>query len=329
MKAIVWTRYGPPEGLQLQEVQKPVPADGEVLIRIHATTVTAGDCEMRRLQLPLGLSLPMRIYNGFGKPERIKILGQELAGEIEAVGATVTKFKAGDPVFGSPGLKLGAYAEYLCLPEESEGAVLAIKPANTSFAEAAAVPTGGMEALHFLRRANIQPGQQVLINGAGGSIGTFAVQIARHYGAEVTAVDSSDKLEMLRAIGAGRVIDYTQEDFTKRSEKYDVLFDVVGTGSYSRMIRSLSPHGTYLMVNPRLSGMLRGTWASRTGGRQVIFANAGRSPEDLVFLKELIEAGEIKVVVDRTYPLEQAAEAHRYVETGRKKGNVVLIVRTE
>jgi NADPH:quinone reductase-like Zn-dependent oxidoreductase len=307
-------------------VEKPTPKDNEVLVKIHATSVTAGDCEMRSLRFPLFLSLPIRLYAGFSKPQRIRILGQELAGEIEAIGKDVTRFREGDPVFATTGFSLGAYAEYKCLPEEPDDGVLATKPANMTYEEAAVVPTGALEALHFLGNANIQPGQKVLINGAGGSIGTFGVQLARYYGAEVTGVDSTGKLEMLRALGAEQVIDYTQEDFTQRGETYDVIFDVVGKSPYSGAMRSLKPKGFYLIANPRPSKMLRGRWTSMTSGKRVISETASQRLEDLRFLRDLIEAGELKAVIDRRYPLEQAAEAHQYVETGQKKGNVVITV---
>ncbi|MCJ7536523.1 MAG: NAD(P)-dependent alcohol dehydrogenase, partial [Anaerolineales bacterium] len=294
-----------------------------VLIRIYATTVSAGDCEARSLKFPLFLSLPMRIYTGVRKPERITILGQELAGEIESVGKDVKLFKKGDQVFGTTGFGFGAYAEYKCLPEEG---ALAIKPANMTYEEAAAVPLGGLEALHFLRQGNIQSGQKVLINGAGGSIGTFAIQLAKYFGAEVTGVDSTGKLDMLRSIGADEIIDYTQEDFTKSGQTYDVIFDVVGKTLFSGSIRSLKQNGRYLLANPGLSQMVRGKWTSMTSSKKVIFGAADQKTEDLITLKELIEAGKIKSVIDRRYPLEQIAEAHRYVETGHKKGNVVITV---
>lgn len=323
MRAIVWTTYGSADVLQLKEVAKPIPKENEVLIRIHAATVSAGDCEMRSLKFPLWLWLPIRIYVGLRKPERIKILGQELAGEIEAVGKDVKQFKAGDQVFAVTGLSMGAYAEYKCLP--ADGA-LAIKPANMSYEEAATVPVGGLEALHFLRKGKIQRGQKVLINGAGGSIGTIGVQLAKHFGAEVTAVDSAEKLAMLRAIGADHVIDYTQEDFTKNGQRYDVIFDVVGKSSFSRSLRSLTPNGHYLIGNPSLAKKMRGAWISKRSGKTVVANPAGHRAEDLIFLKELIEAGKLKAVIDRRYPLAETAEAHRYVETGQKAGNVVIAV---
>ena len=326
MKAILWTQYGSPDGLHLREVEKPTPKDNEVLIRVHAATVTAGDCEMRSLKFPLFLSLLMRMYLGLGRPTRIKILGQEFAGEIETVGKDVRLFKQGDQVFATTGFGFGAYAEYKCLPEAPKLGVLTSKPVNMTYEEAAAVPTGGLEALHFLRKGNIQSGQRVLIVGAGGSIGTFAVQLAKYFGAEVTGVDRSSKLDMLRSIGTDHVIDYTQEDFTKSGKTYDVIFDVMGKSSFSGSIRSLKQDGRLLLGNPGLSQMVRGRWTSMSSSQQVIMGAASQKREDLIFLKELIEAGKLKAVIDRCYPLEQTAEAHRYVDTGQKKGNVVITV---
>jgi len=328
MKAIVWTKYGSPDGLQLQEVAKPIPKDDEVLVKIWATTITAGDSELRRLKLPLMLSFPMRLYAGFTKPTRITILGQELAGEVEEVGKDVALFKKGDQVFGTTGFSFGAYAEYICLsgtPNEMQGA-LAIKPANMSYEEAAAVPTAGFEALHFLRKANVQRGQKVLVFGAGGSIGTFSVQLAKHYGAEVTAVDHTDKLDMLRSIGADHLIDYTRQDFTENGEDYDVIIDVVGKKSFSRRLKSLKPNGHYFLANAGLSHVVRGLWSSMTSSKKVIIGSSSQTREDLLLLKELVEAGKIKSVIGKCYPLEQIPEAHRYVETGQKIGHVVITV---
>ena len=325
MKAIVCTKYGPPDVLQLKDVEKPTPKDNEVLIRIYATTVTAGDCGLRSLKFPLLLQLLARIGFGFRGPRK-KILGQELAGEIEAVGKDVTRFRKGDQVFAWTGFRLGAYAEYTCLPEDG---VLALKPSTMTYEEAAALPVGGLDAVYFLRKGTLQSGQKVLINGAGGSIGTFAVQFAKYFGAEVTAVDSTGKLDMLRSIGADQVIDYTQEDFTKSGETYDVIFDVIGKSSFSRSVRALTQNGRYLLANPQLSQKVRGRWTSRRSSKQVIpyaARAASEYTEDFIFLKELIEAGKIQSVIDRRYPLEQTAEAHRYVDTGHKKGNVVITV---
>ena len=322
MKAIVCTRYGPPEVLQLKELEKPAPKDNEVLVRVHAATVTAGDCELRSLKLPLSWQLVARIGFGFRGPRK-KILGQELAGEIESVGKAVKLFKKGDQVFAFTGLHLGAWAEYNCLPENGW---MAIKPANMTYEEAAAVPAGGLHALHCLKKGNIQSGQKVLIYGAGGTVGTFAVQLAKSFGAEVTAVDSTRKLEMLRSIGADKVIDYTKADFTKSGETYDVIFDVVGKSSFSGCMRSLKEKGFYLLGNPGLSQLVRGLWTSMRSSKKVIGGTVSYRSGDLIFLKELIEAGKIRSAIDRGYPLEQIAEAHRYVDTGQKKGNVVITV---
>src|SRR6476661_8229060 len=325
MKAVVLTRFGPPEVLQVQEIAKPVPKDNEILIQVHETTVSAGDNEMRGLKVPLVLGLLFRIYIRFLGPKPL-ILGQEVAGEIEAVGAAVTRFKPGDQVFGWTSLRMGAYAEYICL---SEKGVLALKPAGLSYEEAAPFGVGGLEAVYFLQKADLQPGATVLIYGAGGSIGTFAVQLARHWGAEVTAVDRAEKLGMLRALGADHVIDSRREDFTKNGGQYDVIFDVIGKTPFARSLRSLRPNGRYLVANPRLAQRILRRWGERRSNKRVLAwaaRAAGEYLEDLEFLKELIAAGQIKTVIDKAYPLEQAAEAHRYVETGRKKGNVIITV---
>ncbi len=328
MKAIVWTKYGSPDGLQLREVATPTPKDNEVLIKVHAATASTADTEFRRLKLPLLFSIPLRLYLGFRKPTRITILGTEFAGEIVATGKEVTRYQPGDQVFGYTGLGMGTYAEYMCLPEKPSAlaSVMAEKPANMTYEEAAAVPFGGLEALHSLKKANIQRGQKVLIVGAGGSIGTYSVQLAKHYGAEVTGVDKPGKLEMLRSIGADHVIDYTQEDFTKSGQMYDVILDTAGKSSFSGSLRSLKENGTYLNANPGLFGGVRMRWISKRSSKRVISWTAGYTTNNLLALKELIEAGTIKAIIDRRYLLEQIAEAHRYVDTGQKKGNVVIIV---
>lgn len=322
MKAMVWTKYGSADVLQLKEVEKPTPKDNEVLIKVHAATVTIADCELRQMKGMLLLMLAFRIYAGVLKPKRVTILGQELAGEIEAVGRDVTKFKRGDQVFAPCLLRLGAYAEYKCLPESYP----VLKPASLTYEEAATIPTGGINGLDFLRAGNVQAGESILINGAGGSIGTYALQLAKTLGAKVTCVDSAEKLDMLRSIGADRVIDYRQEDFTKNGETYDVIIDVIGQSPFSRSIRSLKPKGRYVLGNPSIASSIRARWTRMTMGKKVIVAIARYKPEYYTFLKELMEAGKLKSVIDRRYPLEQLAEAHRYVEAGYKKGNVVITV---
>lgn len=326
MKAIIWTEYGPPEVLKLQEVDKPQPKNNEILIKIYASSVTMGDCEMRSLRLSPGLAFFIRIFNGIKKPKRITILGQDLAGEIEAIGEDVTSFKVGDQVFGSSGFKMGAYAEYICL---NENGILAPKPSNISFEQAAAVPLGGLNALCFLKKANIQSGQKVLINGAGGSIGTFAVEIVKTMGAKVIGVDNTEKLDMLRSIGTDQVIDYTVEDFTKTGETYDVIFDLVRKSSFTNCIRSLTKKGIYLQANHGLFRRLRGTWTSMISSKKVISGTILEEKENLKHLYELIKAEKIRPVIDRSYSLEKMVEAHTYVESGLKKGNVIIKVNVD
>lgn len=329
MKAILWTKYGSPDGLQVREVPKPAPQDNEFLIKIHAATASTADTEFRRLKLPLLFAIPLRLYLGLTKPTRITTLGTEFAGEVESVGKDVTRYKPGDEVFGYTGLGMGTYAEYMCLTEKPSAmaSVIGPKPVNLSFEEAAAVPFGGLEALHALRQANIQPGQKVLIVGAGGSIGTYAVQLARHYGAEVTGVDKAGKLDMLRSLGADHVIDYAREDFTKRGQTYDVIFDTIGKSPFSGSLRSLKENGTYLNANPGLLGSLRRRSPSKKSSKRVIPWTGGYTVKNLLAVKELIEAGTIRPIIDRRYPLEQIVEAHRYVDTGDKKGNVVITMQ--
>jgi len=316
MKAIVYTKFGPPDVLQLREVEKPTPKDNEVLIRIYATTVVKEDPDMR--------ASPG--FNGFLKP-RNQILGQELAGEIEAIGRAVTRFRAGDKVFGIG--MFGAYAEYKCMPESG---AIAIKPANMSYEEAASVPNGALTALPFLRdKGNIRSGQTALIYGASGSVGAAALQLAKLLGAEVTGVCSAANLEWVKVLGADKAIDYAREDFTENGVAYDIIFDTVGKRSFSECKGSLTDKGTYLATVPTPAIMFQALWTAKSGGKKVKFAATGLRParekvKDLVYLTELIEAGKIKPAIDRRYPLEQMAEAHRHVAQGHKKGNVVITV---
>lgn len=320
MKAVVYESYGSPDVLELREVDKPAPRDNEILIKTYATTVTVGDCRVRSLNMPVGFGLIARLVLGVSKP-RQSILGAELAGQIESVGKNVKKFKAGDAVFAYTGASLGCHAQYKCMPED--GAVV-FKPANLSFDEAAAISSGGTTALDFFKRAKLQRGEKVIVIGASGSVGAAAVQLARHFGAVVTGVCSSANMAWVKALGATHVIDYTQEDFTRNGETYDLIVDTAGTAPYARSKDSLTKTGRLLLVLCGLPGLLHAPWVSMTSGRKVIAGPAAGRVEDLRFLAKLAEAGEFKAVIDRRYPFEKMADAHRYVDAGHKKGNVII-----
>lgn len=323
MKAIVYDKYGGPDVLRTEDVDKPEPAKNEILISVRAVEATKADCEMRSFKFAVSwFWLPLRLAIGITKP-RNRILGAYFAGVVEKLGDGVSKFHEGQKVFGSAGMKMGAYAEYLCITDDH---TIVTVPSNTSFEEAAAVPLGGLNALHFMRKAEIRPGEKVLVNGAGASIGTFAVQIAKAMGAEVTAVDSGIKETMLRNIGADHFIDYTKAAFTESDDKYDVIFSMVAKTSYSNCLRTLKPGGRYVLANPKFSDMLRSAWTSRFSNRKVSFAFAGEKEEELLELKRMIEKGEIAATVDKVYPITEVAQAHRRVETEQRIGSVVISI---
>jgi len=330
MKAIVFTDYGPPEVLKPADVAKPVPRGNELLIRIHATSVKIGDIWTRnfsaispsQFSMPFPFWLLARLMFGVRKP-RNKILGAEFAGEVEAVGDKVTLFKIGAPVFGYRGPAFGANAEYLCMPEKG---LVAHHPANMAFDEAATVPYGALTALNLLRKANIQPGQRVLVNGASGGIGSFAIQLARHYGAEVTGVCGTPSVALVRALGASEVIDYTKSDFTQNGKTYDVIFDILGKSSFSRCKNALTANGIYLLASFKVPQLWQMLITAMRGGKKVVCALSAETPADLRYIGELVEAGELKTIIDKRFPLAQTADAHRYLETGQRAGNVVIVV---
>jgi NADPH:quinone reductase-like Zn-dependent oxidoreductase len=330
MKAVVYTKYGPPDVLHVKEVDKPVPKDNEVLIRVRAAAVNYGDIVARnfrnipasKFNMPLLLWFPSRIYFGLRKPKR-HILGNDFSGDIESVGKNVTTLKSGDPVFAYRGQKMGAYAEYVCMPADG---MVQHKPSNMSYEEAAAIAYGGLMASSHLEKVEIKEGDNVLVNGASGGIGSMGVQLAKHAGAEVTGVSGTERLDMMRAIGADKVIDYTQEDFTQTGEKYDLIYDILGRSSFSRCKNSLTDDGRYLLASFKTGDLMQMIKTKWSKGKKVICAMAREKPENLAKLKEMAEAGKIKSVIDKTFPLEAAAEAHRYVESGQKKGHVIITV---
>jgi NADPH:quinone reductase-like Zn-dependent oxidoreductase len=319
MKAIVYEKYGGPEVLHLKEVPKPSPKENEVLIKIHATSVAAVDWRMRKAD-----PFMVRLMTGIRRPKKFNILGFDLSGVVESVGDDVTKFKVDDAVFGGAGENLGAYAEYICLSEDAQ---LTTKPENLSFAEAAAVPVGGDTALFFMKhQGNVRSGQRVLIYGASGSVGSYAVQIAKHFGAEVTSVCSTSNLDWVKELGSDHVVDYTKQDFTEMGEIYDVIFDAVGKTSISKSMKALKEGGIFLDAFGLIRRGIQSTLATMRNSKKVLGGSGTELPEDLVYLKELLDAGTIKPVIDKIYPMEEIIKAHRYVDTGRKKGNVVIAI---
>ena len=325
MKAIVCTKYGPPEVLRIEEIEKPVPKNNEILVKVFAATVSAADRRVRSFNVPLSFWLPARLALGFTKLRR-PVLGMDFAGVVEETGKDIKKFKAGDKVFGLIGERFGSYAQYMNLSEDWKGAGLAIVPENLSFEEAAAVPFGGLTALYFIREAKIQNGQKVLINGASGSVGTYAVQLAKYYGAEVTAICSAGKTDLVKSLGADKVIDYTKEDFTKTGEIYDVIFDAAGTASFSGCVKALAKNGTLLHDVAVPAVTLKMKWASLTTGKKMVGGGPDTNTEDLMFLGDLVKSGKLKPVIDKVYPMEQIVNAHKYTESGQKKGNVVVTI---
>ncbi len=315
MKAIVYKQYGVPEVLQLKEIEKPIPANNEILVRIRATAVNSGDVRLRKAD-----PFAVRFLFGMLKP-KINILGSVFSGEVESVGNTVQHFKVGDQVFGHTDMSFGTYAEYKCLPESGS---LAIKPVNLTHTEAAVIPFGGTTALHFLKKANIKSGQKVLIVGASGAVGSAAVQLAKYFGATVTGVCSTTNIDLVKSIGADKVIDYTMEDFNNNGETYDVIFDAVNTISISKSINSLQEKGILILSAAGMAEMIITLWFTMIKSRKVLTGMISHKATDIIFLKELIEAGKLKPVIDRTYSLVQMAEAHAYVEKGHKKGNVAI-----
>jgi NADPH:quinone reductase-like Zn-dependent oxidoreductase len=324
MKAILCTAYGSPDVLKLVDLERPTPGPNDVLIKVYTSSVTFGDCEIRNLTLPAWTRYPVRLIMGYRKPKRL-IPGMEVAGVVEEVGSNVRGFKPGDAVFGSTGMQMGGNAEYIRLPKRI---ALAHKPEHASYEDVVTIPVGGINALHFLRMAGIKRGQKVLVIGAGGSIGTWGVLLAKHWGAEVTAVDHGDKLPMLRSAGADHVIDYTKEDFSTSGVKYDVIFDIVYKTSFSKCVGALTGNGYYLMANTGPWRMLKSLWVELVTKKKVKFALAAETKEDLSFLAGLIAVKKIKPVIDRIYSLEETIEAHRYVEQSLKKGSVIIRVRS-
>ena len=322
MKAVIWTKYGTPDVLKIGKVEKPTPKDNEILMKVVATTVTLGDCEMRNLALPFAFKLPIMLFLGVFRPKKGNTLGQEFSGIVESIGKESTRVKVGDEIFGQTGITMGAYAQFLSIKENG---IIAKKPSNISFEEAACVPLSGLEARYFTRKANIIKGGSVLVIGAGGSIGTMGIQLLKLGGAVVAGVDTHEKFDVMKEAGADRVIDYTKENYLERGEKYDVVFDVVGKIPLKRGLALLNPNGYYLHANPKISHILLNKWIGGSKKNLIVKIDE-QSQDDLDYLNGLLKTGKIKPIIDQIMPLERIAEAHEYVETGKKKGNLVIRV---
>ncbi len=329
MKAIIWKKYGSPDNLQLSDFPYPQPGPNEFLVMVNAAGVTAGDCEIRRLALPLGLSLPVRIYAGIFRPKRIPILGQEFSGEVIKIGSNLNSVQIGEQVYGTTGFGFGAYAEYLCLPAkpgEAEG-VFDRKPVNLSYAEAASLPTAGLEALHYLQDKAVKPGARLLVIGAGGSIGTAVIQMAKNKGMIVTAVDTGEKTTLMQSLGADIVIDYTKNDYHDQSAVYDLIIDVVGKRGLRERLKLLKPGGSYYLAYARPGDLLLSLLLPLFSNRRLKISASNQTKNELQQLTKLLEDGKLKPVLDRTFPLEKSSDAHRYTESGVKKGNIALLIQ--
>ena len=322
MKAVIWHEYGGPEVLTVKNIEIPVPKEDEVLIKVHAASISAGDCEIRSLRFSLMFRTMLRLFFGIRRP-RETILGQEISGEVVELGSDVTTFDIGDKVFATTGLKFGGYGEYICIKAKRNEGVLLLMPSNMSYEEAACIPVGGLESRHFLSRSGLKKGEHVLINGAGGSIGSVGIQLAKYLGAEVTAVDSTEKFDLLKQAGADHVLDYTKDDIYAKGT-YDVIFDIVGKGSFLKCLKSLKSRGRYMIANPRASLIIRGKLANLFSSKKVFTGTTIQKNDDLQYLKNLVEAGHIKAFIDKTIDIEDIVEAHRYVDAGLKKGNLII-----
>lgn len=326
MKAVIWNEYGPPESLVIGEIDKPSPADNEILVKIQSVSVNAGDCETRGLRLPGIMAFALRLFIGLKKPKRIKILGQDYAGEVETMGKGVTGFNLGDRVFGTTDIGLGTYAEYICLRQGADNHLIEKMPDSLKYTEASAIPVSGLEALYFLKKAKIEKDESILIIGAGGSIGTHAIQLAKHFKAHVTAVDRGEKQEMIESLGVDYFIDYQSEDYSSKEIRYDVIFDVTGKSKMLKILKTLNPNGRFLDLNPTFSKFAAKLFIGLAGNKKIIIGGAKRESKELIYLRDLVDKGILKPIIDKTYSLDEIAAAHRYAESGLKKGHVTIKV---